>query len=77
MEPYFAKSFGNPSSIHAEGDTARKAVEKARTTIALALEAHPEEIIFTSGGTESNNLAIFGVINALAIADGRRQLLKR
>lgn len=66
MEPYFAKAFGNPSSIHAEGVEAKKAVDEARTKVARALEAHAEEIVFTSGGTEANNLAIFGVIQALA-----------
>ncbi len=63
MEPYFAKNFGNPSSIHEEGVAAKKAVDSARTKVARALEARAEEIIFTSGGTESNNLAIFGVLN--------------
>ena len=62
MEPYFAKAFGNPSSIHAEGVAAKKAVDEARTKVARALEARAEEIIFTSGGTEANNLAIFGVL---------------
>ncbi|OHA19824.1 MAG: hypothetical protein A3C08_01860 [Candidatus Taylorbacteria bacterium RIFCSPHIGHO2_02_FULL_47_18] len=62
-EPYFAKNFGNPSSIHAEGVAAKKAVDEARVKVARALEARAEEIIFTSGGTEANNLAIFGVVN--------------
>lgn len=62
MEPYFAKAFGNPSSIHAEGVAAKKAVDEARTKVARALEARAEEIVFTSGGTEANNLAIFGTV---------------
>ncbi len=65
MEPYFAKHFGNPSSIHAEGVVAKKALDAARATVARALEAHPDEIIFTSGGTESNNLAIFGAVESV------------
>lgn len=66
MEPYFAEDFGNPSSIHHEGNMAKKAVDEARTKVARALEAHAEEIVFTSGGTEANNLAIFGVVNSLS-----------
>lgn len=64
MEPFFARDFGNPSSIHAEGVAAKKAIDEARTKIARCLEAHAEEIIFTSGGTEANNLAIFGALAA-------------
>ncbi|KKW10483.1 MAG: Cysteine desulfurase NifS [Parcubacteria group bacterium GW2011_GWA2_49_9] len=64
MEPFFAKTFGNPSSIHAEGAAAKKALDTARTTVARCLEAHAEEIVFTSGGTESNNLVIFGVLQS-------------
>ncbi|MES2087463.1 MAG: cysteine desulfurase family protein [Patescibacteria group bacterium] len=65
MVPYFSKKFGNPSSIHAEGLEAKKAVDVARLGVARLLEAHADEIVFTSGGTESNNLAIFGVVKAL------------
>lgn len=54
----------NPGSIHAEGMIARTELQKARQEIADALSARPEEIIFTSGGTESNNLAIQGVVFA-------------
>jgi cysteine desulfurase len=53
--------FGNASSIHREGQAARQAVEAARREIAVATGAKPEEVVFTSGGTESNNLAIFGL----------------
>ncbi len=60
MEPFFSKNFGNPSSIHTEGVIAKKAVEEARIKVARALEARAEEIIFTSGGTESDNFAIKG-----------------
>ncbi|MEK7208500.1 MAG: cysteine desulfurase family protein [Patescibacteria group bacterium] len=65
MEPFFAKNFGNPSSIHAEGVAAKRAVAEARLKVARALEARAEEIVFTSGGTEANNLAIFGVLSPL------------
>lgn len=64
MESYFSKIFGNPSSIHAEGSAAKKALDSARAQVAHALEAHADEIVFTGGGTEANNLAVFGVINS-------------
>ncbi|MEN3184299.1 MAG: cysteine desulfurase NifS [Atribacterota bacterium] len=65
MLPFFREFFGNPSSLHTLGQEARRAVEKARSTIARFLGAKEEEIIFTSGGTESNNLAIRGIAQAL------------
>ncbi len=65
MEPFFSKAFGNPSSIHTEGVVAKKALDVARTRVARYLEAHADEIVFTSGGTEANNLAIFGVLSPL------------
>lgn len=61
MIPYFRDHFGNPNSSHALGHVARMAVEAAREKVASLIEAEPSEIIFTSGGSESNNLAIFGV----------------
>ena len=61
MLPYFRDTFGNPSSIHSFGQQARSAVEDARETVASFLGAKPAEIVFTSGGTESNNFAIKGV----------------
>lgn len=61
MEPYFTKTYGNASSLHSFGTDAKKAIEESRKTIASELNAKPEEIIFTSGGTESDNLAIKGV----------------
>ena len=64
MLPFFTEHFGNASSIHEFGRTARKAVEDAREKVAEFLGADPSEIIFTSGGTESNNLAIKGVAEA-------------
>ena len=65
MQPYFFDKFGNPSSIHSFGQEAKKAIEDARERVAAFLGAKPEEIIFTSGGTESNNFAIEGVAFAL------------
>lgn len=65
MKPYFFEEFGNPSSPHAYGQRARKAVEEAREMVARTIGAKPEEIVFTSGGTESNNQALFGVAYAL------------
>ncbi len=66
MLPYFAEHFGNPSSTHAYGVTAREATEQARAQVAALLGCKPEETFFTSGGTESNNAAIIGVASALA-----------
>lgn len=57
--------FANPSSLYKDGVEAKKVLEVAREEIAKCLEAHADEIIFTSGGTESNNLAILGTVNAL------------
>jgi len=61
MEPYFSKNFGNASSIHRAGRNARAAVDNARDKIALLIKAKPNEIVFTSGGTESCNLAVLGL----------------
>ena len=61
MLPYFSQHFGNPSSIHRAGRNARAAVDNARDKIAGLIKAKPNEIIFTSGGTESCNLAVLGL----------------
>ena len=61
MQPYFSKIFANPSSLHSYGQEAKSGLEKARKKVAEFIGAHEEEIVFTSGGTESNNLAIKGV----------------
>ncbi|HEY5497491.1 MAG TPA: aminotransferase class V-fold PLP-dependent enzyme, partial [Syntrophales bacterium] len=61
MLPYFSDRFGNPSSMHAFGQETKGAVEEARERIAAFLGAAPGEIVFTSGGTESNNMAVKGV----------------
>ncbi|MGZ4492315.1 MAG: cysteine desulfurase family protein [Nocardioidaceae bacterium] len=63
---------GNPSSLHASGRAARRVVEEAREKIAHALNARPGEVVFTSGGTESDNLAIKGLFWARRAADPRR-----
>jgi cysteine desulfurase len=61
MMPYFSEHFGNPSSIHRAGQRAHAAVEASRRIVATQLNAQPEEIVFTSGATESNNLALRGI----------------
>jgi cysteine desulfurase len=60
MRPFLAEDFGNPSSLHAEGQRARDAIEAARAQVAQLLGAKAEEIVFTSGGSEADNLAILG-----------------
>jgi cysteine desulfurase len=62
MQPYWRKIYGNPSSLYSIGQQAKTAVERARSNIAQILNCQAKEIIFTAGGTESVNLAIFGVI---------------
>jgi len=62
MRPYLGEEFGNASSIHQRGQRARGAVERARESVAALIGARPAEIVFTSGGTESDNLAIFGLV---------------
>src|SRR4249919_1298038 len=65
MMPYLTEKFGNPSSIYSYGRESRLAIETARKTVARLLNAHPAEIFFTSGGTESNNSAILSAIRDL------------
>jgi cysteine desulfurase len=65
MEPYFFEKFGNASSLHAYGQEAKKALEDSRQSLADFIGAQPEEIVFTSGGTESDNTALLGVAYAL------------
>jgi cysteine desulfurase len=64
MRPYFDERFGNASSIHRNGQQTRAAVEQARESVAALLGCRPPEVVFTSGGTEADNLAIFGVVGA-------------
>jgi cysteine desulfurase len=71
MLPYFSETFGNPSSVHAFGREARDGLDRARERVAGFLRVAPEEIVFTSGGTESDNFAVKG----LAAARGRGHLI--
>ena len=64
MRPFLTDVFGNPSSLHTEGLQARDAVEEARERVARLIGARGDEIIFTSGGTEADNLAILGSVLA-------------
>jgi cysteine desulfurase len=64
MRPYFGERFGNASSIHHRGQETRAAVERARDSVALLLGCRPAEVVFTSGGTEGDNLAIAGLTGA-------------
>src|SRR5689334_4884168 len=61
MWPLLAEPLGNPASAHAAGRQARRALEDARERVAALLGADPDEVIFTSGATEANNLALFGL----------------
>jgi cysteine desulfurase len=64
MTPFFNSNFGNPSSLYKIGREAARTVSQSRTSISKILNCAPEELIFTAGGTESDNLAIFGVANS-------------
>ena len=66
MKPYFREEFGNPSTLYKYGRESKKALDQARQRVADAINAKPEEIIFTSGGSESDNLAIKGIAFKLA-----------
>ncbi|MEO6820184.1 MAG: cysteine desulfurase family protein, partial [Ginsengibacter sp.] len=65
MKPFFIEKFGNPSSLYSYGRETRMAIENARKSVAKILNAHPAEIFFTSGGTESTNTAIYAAVNDL------------
>ncbi|WP_309127936.1 cysteine desulfurase family protein [Microbacterium sp.] len=71
MRPYLAEVFGNPSSHHTKGEAAADALESARSRVAAALGMRPGEVIFTSGGTEANNLAVKGIL----LGSGGRHLV--
>jgi cysteine desulfurase len=75
MMPYFSASFGNPSSVHRYGQAAEAAVDSARESVASVLTCEPEEILFTSCGSESDNLAIRGAAYAMRQKTGARWLL--
>ena len=74
MQPFFGARFGNPSSVHRWGREARAALDEARERLARCLGAAPDEVCFTSGGTEGDNLAILGPWRALRAA-GRRAVV--
>ena len=76
MLPYFMENYGNPLSTHRFGHKAEAALNKARQTIADILNCAPHEIIFTSGGTESDNLALRGSVIA-ARKEGKRRYVLR
>ena len=69
MEPFWQEQFGNASSIHQRGQHARAAVDRARESVARLLGCRAAEVVFTSGGTESDNMALFGVLGS-ALAPG-------
>ena len=75
MQPYMSEEFGNPSSVHGYGQRAEAALEDARGRMAELLNAQPEELIFTSGGTESDNLALRGAALAARHQGGATHLL--
>ena len=75
MSPYFSASFGNPSSIHRYGQIAESAIDSARETVASILNCRPDEIIFTSCGSESDNLAIRGAAYAMREKTGTKWIL--
>ena len=73
MLPFYKDKFGNPSSVHSEGRAARVSLDESREQVAELIGARPDEIVFTSGGSESNNFAILGV--ALASSSKRRDIV--
>ena len=75
MTPYFSASFGNPSSVHRFGQLAEAAIDSARETVARVLNCRPDEIIFTSCGSESDNLAIRGAAYAMREKTGAKWIL--
>ena len=64
MKPYWLEEYGNASSIHWYGQRAKAAVEEARLEVARLINADPAEVVFTSGGTEGDNAAVLGVVEA-------------
>ncbi len=73
MEPYWGAGFGNAASVHRRGEAAREVVERARGQVAALVAAAPEEVVFTASGSESNNLALKGVLVAAPVS--RRRLV--
>src|SRR5690348_15140415 len=64
MKPYFAENYGNASSVHWFGQQAKSAIEAAREQAAALINARPNDLAFTSGGTESDNTSLFGILEA-------------
>ncbi len=75
MQPYFTQEFGNPASVHRWGQHAERALERARREVAAVLNCQPSEIIFTSGGSEADNLALRGAALAAREDRGARHLI--
>jgi cysteine desulfurase len=75
MLPYFTEKFGNPSSVHRYGQRSEAAVETARETVAAGLHCRPQEILFTSCGTESDNLAVRGAAMARRASTGANRII--
>ncbi|MBI1856014.1 MAG: aminotransferase class V-fold PLP-dependent enzyme, partial [Chloroflexi bacterium] len=75
MMPYFSASFGNPSSVHRYGQIAEAAIDSAREKVAAALNCRPDEIVFTSCGTESDNLALRGAALAMREKTGANWII--
>ncbi len=65
MLPYFSRSYGNPSSLHSVGQEARYTLDEARDRVAAVLKCRSREVVFTGGGTEADNGAVYGVATAL------------
>ena len=75
MADAMERTFGNPSSIHGVGRQAKRLMEESRETLAELIGAHPDEMYFTSGGTESNNLAITGSCLAFERMEGKGSVI--
>ena len=75
MSPYLTTEFGNPSSVHGAGERARAALDDARHRVARVVGARPNDVVFTSGGTEANNLGIKGIAIAAMLARGARHVV--
>ena len=75
MLPYFSETFGNPSSIHRYGQQAEAALESARETVAAVLNCRPAEVVFTSCGSESDNLALRGAALAIRAKTGANRII--
>lgn len=75
MKPFLVDDYGNASSVHWFGQRARAAVENAREQVAKLINARPNDVAFTSGGTESDNLSLFGAVEAARTKDGTKHLI--